>query len=83
MAFVNRGGTQRPLEQIMTCIKLSASQVDWGAIRDDFPILREQAHGHPLIYFDNAATSQKPRAVIEALAELLRTRQRQCASRTA
>src|SRR6266851_4008401 len=41
--------------------------VDWSAIREDFPILREQAHGHPLIYFDNAATSQKPRAVIEAL----------------
>jgi cysteine desulfurase/selenocysteine lyase len=41
--------------------------VDWNAIREDFPILREQAHGHPLIYFDNAATSQKPRAVIDAL----------------
>jgi len=37
------------------------------AIREDFPILREQAHGHPLIYFDSAATSQKPRAVIDAL----------------
>lgn len=41
--------------------------MDWKAIREDFPILRERAHGHPLIYFDNAATSQKPRAVIEAL----------------
>jgi cysteine desulfurase / selenocysteine lyase len=41
--------------------------VDWSAIREDFPILREQAHSHPLIYFDSAATSQKPRAVIEAL----------------
>jgi cysteine desulfurase / selenocysteine lyase len=41
--------------------------VDWKALREDFPILREQAHGHPLIYFDSAATSQKPRAVIEAL----------------
>ena len=47
--------------------KAGASQVDWGAIREDFPILRDQAHGHPLIYFDSAATSQKPRAVIEAL----------------
>jgi cysteine desulfurase/selenocysteine lyase len=44
-----------------------ASAVDWKAIREDFPILREQAHGHPLIYFDSAASSQKPRAVIEAL----------------
>jgi cysteine desulfurase / selenocysteine lyase len=47
--------------------KIAGSIVDWKALRDDFPILREQAHGHPLIYFDSAATSQKPRAVIEAL----------------
>jgi len=47
--------------------KIAASIVDWKALRKDFPILREQAHGHPLIYFDNAATSQKPRVVIEAL----------------
>src|SRR5213082_2205306 len=44
-----------------------SSSIDWNALREDFPILGEQAHGHPLIYFDNAATSQKPRAVIEAL----------------
>jgi cysteine desulfurase/selenocysteine lyase len=44
-----------------------AGEVDWKAIREDFPILRERAHGHPLIYFDNAATSQKPRVVLEAL----------------
>jgi cysteine desulfurase / selenocysteine lyase len=47
--------------------KIARSGVDWNARREDFPILREQAHGHPLIYFDSAATSQKPRAVIEAL----------------
>jgi cysteine desulfurase/selenocysteine lyase len=47
--------------------KIAASDVDWGAIREDFPILREQAHGHPLIYFDSAATSQKPHAVIDTL----------------
>ena len=47
--------------------KIAASGVDWGAIREDFPILREQANGHPLIYFDSAATSQKPRPVVEAL----------------
>src|SRR5262245_36148021 len=47
--------------------KAVASQVDWSALREDFPILREQAHGHPLIYFDSAASSQKPRPVIEAL----------------
>jgi cysteine desulfurase / selenocysteine lyase len=47
--------------------KVIGSTVDWNALREDFPILREQAHGHPLIYFDSAATSQKPRPVIEAL----------------
>src|SRR5438045_5814003 len=46
---------------------MSASHVYWSSRREDFPILREQAHGHPLIYFDSAATSQKPRAMIEAL----------------
>src|SRR5436305_2010184 len=47
--------------------KSARTSVDWRALREDFPILREKAHGHPLIYFANAATSQKPRAVIEAL----------------
>jgi cysteine desulfurase/selenocysteine lyase len=41
--------------------------VDWEAVREDFPILREKAHGHPLIYFDSAATTQKPRQVLDAL----------------
>src|ERR1019366_3839830 len=40
---------------------------DWTKLRADFPILDQQVHGKPLIYFDNAATSQKPRAVIAAL----------------
>jgi cysteine desulfurase/selenocysteine lyase len=40
---------------------------NWSAIRADFPILDQQVHGQPLIYFDNAATTQKPRAVVEAL----------------
>jgi len=47
--------------------QIATSSVDWNALREDFPILREQAHGHPLIYFDSAATSQKPRPVIDAL----------------
>jgi cysteine desulfurase/selenocysteine lyase len=42
-------------------------KTDWAALRADFPILDQQVHGQPLIYFDNAATTQKPRAVIEAL----------------
>ncbi|MGA2787979.1 MAG: cysteine desulfurase [Verrucomicrobiota bacterium] len=40
---------------------------NWTKLRADFPILDQQVHGKPLIYFDNAATSQKPRAVIDAL----------------
>jgi len=37
--------------------------------RRDFPILRQQVHGKPLVYLDNAATSQKPQAVIDAVAD--------------
>src|SRR5437773_3564146 len=40
---------------------------DWSTLRLDFPILDQEVNGHPLIYFDNAATSQKPRQVIDAL----------------
>ncbi|MGB3691687.1 MAG: SufS family cysteine desulfurase [Spirulinaceae cyanobacterium] len=36
-------------------------------VRQDFPILHQEVHSKPLIYFDNAATSQKPKAVLEAL----------------
>ena len=41
--------------------------IDWNQVREDFPVLQQQVHGHPLIYFDNAATTQKPRPVIETL----------------
>ena len=36
-------------------------------LREDFPILRQTVHGKPLVYLDNAATTQKPRAVLDAL----------------
>jgi len=39
----------------------------WDRIRDEFPILDQQVNGRPLVYLDNAATTQKPRAVIAAL----------------
>ena len=45
----------------------SEAAIDWAALRKDFPILEQEVHGRPLIYFDNAATTQKPRAVIAAL----------------
>jgi cysteine desulfurase/selenocysteine lyase len=38
-----------------------------NAIRSLFPILHQEVNGHPLIYFDNAATTQKPQAVLDAL----------------
>ncbi|MEC0238750.1 cysteine desulfurase [Paenibacillus dokdonensis] len=38
-----------------------------NAIREQFPILKQEINGHPLVYLDSAATSQKPLAVIEAL----------------
>jgi cysteine desulfurase/selenocysteine lyase len=38
-----------------------------ATIRDDFPILRQRVNGRPLVYLDSAATSQKPRQVIDAL----------------
>lgn len=41
---------------------------DVHAIRRDFPILAERVHGRPLVWFDNAATTQKPQAVIDRLA---------------
>lgn len=41
--------------------------MDWHRIRSDFPVLDQQVHGHPLVYLDSAASSQKPRAVIQAL----------------
>jgi cysteine desulfurase/selenocysteine lyase len=43
------------------------SSLDVAAIRRDFPILAREVSGRPLVYLDNPATSQKPRAVIEAL----------------
>jgi len=46
---------------------LQTQPIDWESLRNDFPILHQKIHGHPLVYFDNAATSQKPKAVLEAL----------------
>ncbi|NEG78278.1 SufS family cysteine desulfurase [Bifidobacterium avesanii] len=47
--------------------------VDFDAIRAQFPILDQQVHGHPLVYLDSAATSQKPQCVIDAESEFYRT----------
>lgn len=42
------------------------SSLEITGVRPDFPILAQRPHGRPLVYFDNAASTQKPRAVIEA-----------------
>lgn len=42
-------------------------------LRADFPILQQEVHGKPLVYLDNAATTQKPRQVIEAIAHYYNT----------
>ena len=38
-------------------------------IRDDFPILKREIYGRPLVYLDNAATTQKPLCVLDAMRE--------------
>ena len=47
--------------------------VDWAAVRDDFPILRREIDGAPIVYLDSGNTSQKPRQVIDAMSEFTRT----------
>ena len=46
---------------------------DVEAVRKDFPVLHQQVNGHPLVYLDNGATSQKPRAVIDAVSRYYET----------
>jgi cysteine desulfurase/selenocysteine lyase len=47
--------------------QLHSALLDVSALRPDFPILQRTMQGKPLVYLDNAATSQKPRAVLDAL----------------
>lgn len=48
-------------------MQTNSAPFDVDRIREDFPILKQQVHGRPLVYFDSAATSQKPQAVIDAI----------------
>ena len=52
-------------QEILTNQK--TSKLDILSIREQFPVLHQQVNGKPLIYFDNAATNQKPKVVINAL----------------
>jgi cysteine desulfurase/selenocysteine lyase len=51
----------------------AAPELDVGQLRKDFPILSERVRGKPLVYLDNAATSQKPRSVIDAVGRFYAT----------
>src|SRR5438128_6669852 len=51
----------------MRALREVPGRLDVEKVRKDFPILRQEVHGNPLVYLDSAATSQKPRAVIEAV----------------
>ena len=51
----------------MTPIAVGGAVLDVARVRADFPILRREVHGKPLVYLDNAATTQKPQPVLDAL----------------
>ena len=51
----------------------TAGNLDVERLRASFPILRQEVRGHPLVYLDNAASSQRPEAVIDAVGECYRT----------
>ena len=46
---------------------VAAAGFDVAQVRADFPLLRRQSRGRPLVYLDNAATTQKPQIVIDAI----------------
>ena len=56
----------------MSEIDDKASPLDVGRIREDFPILAQEVNGKPLVYLDNAATTQKPTAVIDSICDYYR-----------
>jgi len=61
----------KAVNQVAAADALSGSRVAFNVerIREDFPILRQQVHGKPLVYLDSAATSQKPKVVIDTVTQ--------------
>ena len=55
----------------VTAVSRPRAVFDVRRIRQDFPILQERVHGKPLVYLDNAATAQKPQAVIDTMVRSL------------
>ena len=47
--------------------EVETMSIDVNRIREDFPILKETMNGHPLVYLDSGATSQKPSEVIQSI----------------
>src|SRR2546421_5350041 len=60
-------GRRRAVAVTVKTPTVKASPLDVGRIRKDFPILAQTVRGKPLVYLDNAATSQKPRQVIDSM----------------
>ena len=58
--------------KIRSTVPARGSPIDVTAVRQDFPILRESVHGRPLVYLDNASTTQKPQVVIDRLVRFYR-----------
>ncbi|WP_417589629.1 SufS family cysteine desulfurase [Owenweeksia hongkongensis] len=54
-------------------MKTAIAPIDLAKIRADFPILHQEVNGRPLVYFDNAASTQKPQVVIDAISEYYST----------
>jgi len=54
--------------ELVPDVRASDDPFDGATIKKDFPILRERVHGRPLVWLDNAATTQKPQVVIDRLA---------------
>ncbi|MDH3290305.1 MAG: cysteine desulfurase [Gemmatimonadota bacterium] len=61
------------MRQVSTPLVATRARRDVATVRQDFPVLSGTANGRPLVYLDNAATSQKPRAVIESLVRFYQT----------
>ncbi len=60
-------GTSGVRPAVLPDLQLPRQQFDVASVRRDFPILRERVNGRPLIWLDNAATTQKPQSVIDRI----------------
>ena len=67
------GSRSDPGNRLMAAVRETAVALDLARIRSDFPVLARRVNGHPLAYLDNAASSQQPSPVIDAVAEYARS----------